>query len=239
MAETILIVDDQASKARLLKDILEREGYRRHPPPVILRQGGECEILDKGGPIIGLGGVLPFEDGRIFSEIVSGGQTGVDQGALEAALDLNRPCGGWCPKGRFSEAGIIPAVFPVREHPSIDYRDRTIANVRDSDGTLLFTFGEPSGGTAYTLEQAEAHSRPYCLVDLNEAVPEVITKDDGVFVFRQALKERPEQPDVQAIRNWGCKHAISVLNVAGPRESNHPGIQQIVKTVMLRVLRSY
>ncbi len=176
---------------------------------------------------------------NIFSKIVSGGQTGADQGALEAALELNHPSGGWCPKGRLSEAGIIPAVFPVREHPSTDYKDRTTANVRDSDGTLLFTFGEPTGGTAYTLEQAEALGKPYCLVDLNEAVPEIITKDEGVFVFRQALEERPEQPDIKGIQSWGRKHAISVLNVAGPRESNHPGIQQIVKTVMLRVLRSY
>ena len=172
----------------------------------------------------------------IFSKIVSGGQTGVDQGALEAALALNHPCGGWCPKGRLSEAGIIPAIFPVREHSSLDYRDRTTANVRDSDGTLLFTFGEPSGGTAYTLEQAEALGRPYCLVDLYEAVPDVITQDGGVLVFRQAPEERPELPDVQAIRDWGCRQAVSVLNVAGPRESNHPGIQQIVKAVMLRVL---
>jgi hypothetical protein len=172
----------------------------------------------------------------IFSKIISGGQTGVDQGALEAALALNHPCGGWCPKGRLSEAGIIPAVFPVQEHPSLDYRDRTTANVRDSDGTLLFSFGEPSGGTAYTLEQAEALGRPFWLIDLQDAVPDVISRDGGVLVFRQAPKGRPEQPDVQAIRNWGCRQAVSVLNVAGPRESNHPGIQQIVKAIMLRVL---
>ena len=79
---------------------------------------------------------------KIFEKIVSGGQTGADQGALDAALELNHSCGDWCPKDRKSEAGRIPAKYPVQEHSSPDYAVRTEANVVDSDGTLIFTVGD-------------------------------------------------------------------------------------------------
>src|SRR5210317_1948565 len=80
--------------------------------------------------------------------IVSGGQTGVDRGALDAALTLGRVCGGWCPEGRLADDGPIPARYPLQELPGGGYRARTRRNVRDSDATLIVTFGAPTGGTA-------------------------------------------------------------------------------------------
>jgi len=36
-----------------------------HPPPVLMRKDGRLELLEKGGTIIGMGGLLPFEEGTM------------------------------------------------------------------------------------------------------------------------------------------------------------------------------
>src|SRR6266571_9073801 len=83
----------------------------------------------------------------VVSKIVSGGQTGVDRAALDVALELGIPCGGWCPRGRRAEDGIIPERYPLIETPTTAYPQRTERNVRDSDGTLVLTVGRADGGT--------------------------------------------------------------------------------------------
>ncbi|MEZ6054758.1 MAG: putative molybdenum carrier protein, partial [Planctomycetaceae bacterium] len=83
--------------------------------------------------------------------IVSGGQTGVDRAALDVGLDLDLPCGGWCPRGRKAEDGPIDERYPLKETESAKYDVRTRRNVRDSDGTLVLTVGDPIGGTALTV----------------------------------------------------------------------------------------
>lgn len=153
----------------------------------------------------------------IFERIISGGQTGADRGALDAALAAGRPCGGWCPKGRRAEDGRIPDRYPLQEHDSRAYPARTEANVLDSDGTLVFTRGKPTGGTALTLRLARRHKKPLLVVLLDGA-------DDMDDVARH-------------IRRWGEAHRIRVLNVAGPRESENPGMQRAVEAVMRRVLQ--
>ena len=80
----------------------------------------------------------------MLAKIVSGGQTGVDRAALDVALDLSLPCGGWCPKGRKAEDGPIAAHYPLTETPLDSYPQRTEWNVRDSDGTLVLTRGKPA-----------------------------------------------------------------------------------------------
>lgn len=152
---------------------------------------------------------------RVFSKIVSGGQTGADQGALNAALKLNHPCGGWCPKGRKSEAGKIPVKYPLTENTSTKYSARTEMNVKDSDGTLLFTYGESTGGTALTVKLAKLHRKP-------------------VYVFD--LKQSGAGHDPHSVLQWGHANNVSVLNVAGPRESEQPGTRNLVEAVMLRVI---
>lgn len=137
----------------------------------------------------------------MVERIVSGGQTGVDRAALDAALALGLPCEGWCPRGRRAEDGPLDERYPLRETPSVDYTQRTEWNVRDSDGTLVLTRGRARGGTALTLALARRLGRPCLVLDL------------GV------------DPDPDALRGWVEAEGIAILNVAGPRESQQPGIQ--------------
>jgi hypothetical protein len=132
--------------------------------------------------------------------LISGGQTGVDRAALDVAWELAIPCGGWCPRGRRAEDGPIPTAYPLRETPSAAYPERTAWNVRDSDGTLVITRGRPRGGTALTVSLARRAGKPVFVVDLEG--------DASVPNIRVLLAE----------------HEIHVLNVAGPRESEAPGI---------------
>ena len=136
----------------------------------------------------------------MIQKVVSGGQTGVDRAALEMALELGLPCGGWCPRGRKAEDGPIDPRCPLTETPSADYAQRTEWNVRDSDGTLVLVDGELSGGSAQTVEVAGRLGKP-CLV-LNMT----------------------QQPSAEAVRAWAHAHGVRTLNVAGPRESKCPGI---------------
>ncbi|HYR06230.1 MAG TPA: putative molybdenum carrier protein [Longimicrobium sp.] len=131
--------------------------------------------------------------------IVSGGQTGVDRGALDVAMERGIPCGGWCPAGRVAEDGPIDPRYPLRETPSADPAQRTEWNVRDSDGTLLLTSTAHSPGTALTQDMARRLGRP---------------------VFEARL-DAPADPD--AFRRWLQTRNIRTLNVAGPRESESPG----------------
>ncbi|MBI2346093.1 MAG: putative molybdenum carrier protein [Deltaproteobacteria bacterium] len=132
--------------------------------------------------------------------IISGGQTGVDRAALDIALELKIPCGGWCPKGRQAEDGAIDPMYPLQETPLANYAQRTEWNVRDTDGTLILTWGSPSGGTAYTIECAKSYRRPLLIGEMKK--PPLKT------VFLQ----------------WITEHQIQTLNVAGPRESLAPGV---------------
>ena len=154
----------------------------------------------------------------VFGKIISGGQTGADQGALDAALELGHLCGGWCPKNRTSEAGRIPDIYPLQEHASENHAARTEANVQDSDGTLIFTTGKPEGGTALTVECARRHFKPYLIIDLSLGSRAV---------------------DLQKIWQWGHEHEVFVLNVAGPRESKSPGIQDAVQALVRKLLTEF
>lgn len=86
------------------------------------------------------------ECGASLLKIISGGQTGVDRAALDVALELGLPCGGWCPRGRRAEDGVIAERYPLTETRSARYAVRTVRNVRAADGTLVLTRGQPSGG---------------------------------------------------------------------------------------------
>ena len=133
--------------------------------------------------------------------IISGGQTGVDRGALDAALQLGVPCGGWCPAGRAAEDGVIPARYPVTELRDAGYGERTRKNVEDSDGTLIITFGRASGGTARTIQFCRKLRRPHLILDA-AGVP------FGEAVCRAVCFVREKD--------------IRRLNVAGPRTSGEP-----------------
>ena len=133
-------------------------------------------------------------------KIVSGGQTGVDRAALDAAIELGIPHGGWCPQGRIAEDGVIPTEYRLCEVESVDYPIRTERNIADSDGTLILFRGRLFGGTDLTRRLARKLEKPHLLIDLTG------------------------NPDTAPVHRWLCENRIQVLNVAGPRESNCPGI---------------
>ncbi|HEU4558310.1 MAG TPA: putative molybdenum carrier protein [Longimicrobium sp.] len=142
-------------------------------------------------------------------KIVSGGQTGVDGAALDVALELGIAHGGWCPAGRWAEDGPIDPRYPLRETPSADPAERTEWNVRDSDGTLLLTAAVPSAGTELTREIARRLGRP-------------------VFTWPADAIE-----DVGLFRRWMRVYRVETLNVAGPRESEAPGIYRQARRILL------
>jgi hypothetical protein len=147
-----------------------------------------------------------------LTRLVSGGQTGVDRAALDVAIALGIPHGGWCPRGRRAEDGRIPDRYAVREHESAEYAARTERNVVDSDGTLVLAIGAPRDGSALTVRLAKRHRKPCLVVDLDAP------------------------PASATIVDWIALHAIRILNVAGPRESTHPGIGRRAMAYLERVL---
>jgi len=144
--------------------------------------------------------------------LVSGGQTGVDRAALDVAMERGMAAGGWCPASRWAEDGPIAAGYPLRETPSADPAQRTEWNVRDSHGTLLLVTDAASAGTELTREAAQRLGRPLHLARVDEA------------------------PDVDHFRRWLHAHEITILNVAGPRESESPGIRQSAHGYLRAVL---
>jgi len=86
----------------------------------------------------------------MIKKIISGGQTGADRAALDVAIKLSIPHGGWIPKGRKAEDGPLPEIYKLKEMPTDSYPARTEQNVIDSDGTLIIARGKLTGGTDYT-----------------------------------------------------------------------------------------
>lgn len=145
----------------------------------------------------------------MVKKIVSGGQTGADRGALEAATELNIETGGWCPKGWKTEAGtdLSLKAFGLKETNGSDYSVRTRQNVVESDGTVIFG-NTRSAGSGLTISFCEAIGKPYLL-----------------------------NPEPGELREWIAENAITVLNVAGNRESRTPGIKEATRRYLLEELR--
>ena len=145
-------------------------------------------------------------------KIVSGGQTGVDRAGLDAGLALGLAVGGWCPHRRCAEDGFIPECYPLRETASAAYRVRTRLNVRDSDATLILCRGPLTGGTRLTADIARRMGRPVRMADLSRRV------------------------QAPAAAAWLARHGVVRLNIAGPRESQAPGIGAEARRFLMRVL---
>ena len=152
-----------------------------------------------------------------LKKIVSGGQTGVDQAALDIAIRLKIDHGGWVPKGRLTEAGPLASKYDMDEMPSADYPQRTEQNVIDSDGTLLISRGTPKGGTDYTRKMALKHGRQLLHIDL-------------------AMGQKPPQA-ASLIASWIEMNRIEVLNVAGPRASGDPTIYDAATAILEQALK--
>jgi hypothetical protein len=148
--------------------------------------------------------------------IVSGGQTGVDQAALDAARKLGLPCGGYIPRGRWTEDGLLPPEYTGMietdgRHPAA----RTKLNVRTSDATLLISRGPCEGGTLLTLLTAQEAGKPHLHIDISRM---------------------GEAEAVDEITRWLGEVQPAKLNVAGPRASKDPHIYAEAKALLLKVL---
>ncbi len=148
--------------------------------------------------------------------IISGGQTGVDRAALDAALQLGVPIGGWCPRGRLAEDGVLPECYPLRETPSAKYPQRTEWNVRDSDGTLLLPFGRLLGGTGLTARLAKQYGKPALRLDIADP-------SDRHHAASKILA-------------WMWEAGITRLNIAGPRASSAPEVYGISHRIVRRLI---
>jgi len=151
---------------------------------------------------------------HVLRRIISGGQTGVDRGALDAAIELGLEHGGWCPRGRRAEDGPIPLCYRLSETASARYPVRTKQNVIESDATLLFYRDRLHSGTELTFRLVKQHAKPYLLVDLETLLDSAVVLD------------------------WINVERIDTLNVAGPRESSAPGIARKTREFLTYCLAS-
>ena len=152
----------------------------------------------------------------MIAKIISGGQTGADQAALDFAIEHNIPHGGWIPKGRKTETGILPDKYHLQEMPTASYPKRTEKNILDSDGTLIFSRGTLTGGSALTRKLAKQLDKPWLHIDLDR-----LTARDAATMFAE----------------WFGGNSIQTLNVAGPRASKDPGIHHVVTGILENVLK--
>lgn len=137
----------------------------------------------------------------MIRKVISGGQTGVDRAGLDAAVNAGIPIGGYCPRGRLAEDGTIPNKYPLTVLESPESYYRTEMNVRESDGTLIINKDKLCGGSKQTLDFTIKYGKPRLVVQL-----------DADQIIEPAHVVR-----------WLEGQYISVLNIAGPRESKCPG----------------
>lgn len=146
-------------------------------------------------------------------KIISGGQTGVDRAALDAAIELGFPYGGIIPKGRLAEDGQVPEKYQLTEADNPTYEHRTEQNVIHSDATLILGYLPMTGGTSLTNHFCHKYAKPHLFVDLKQTHPE------------------------QKIPDWIKKIQPKVLNIAGPRESKYPGIYKTSKDLLKKIFQ--
>lgn len=154
---------------------------------------------------------------RVLRQIVSGGQTGADQGALDGAMELNFPHGGWISAGRKTENGPLAEKYRLRELVSPAYRDRTEKNVTESDGTLIVSHGELTGGSALTRNFAIKHHKPWLNIDFN------------LVSMREAVDKACP---------WIISNKIVVVNFAGSRSSSDPLIYEKTRSLVRGMLQA-
>jgi len=151
----------------------------------------------------------------MLRKIISGGQTGADRAAIDLAIKLSIPHGGWISKGRKTESGPLPLKYKLREMDTYDYPSRTKQNIIDSHGTVILSKGRLSGGSALTKSFSKVVGKPNCHIDL--------ANNDS---FEAAI----------ILHSFILENQIEILNVAGSRASHDPGIYFDVRSILEAVL---
>ena len=152
----------------------------------------------------------------MLEKIISGGQTGVDRAGLDVAIAHGIAHGGWCPKDRIAEDGIIPTQYQLQTTNSSDVNVRTRKNIMAADGTIVFVPYWPldiADGTALTITYATNMAKPLLIIDLS--APQDVN---------------------EPFNHWLHDKCIETLNIAGPRESNCPGIYTAVYAMLTKLL---
>ena len=139
----------------------------------------------------------------MIKKIISGGRIGADQAALDVAMKMGIPHGGWIQKGRKTQRGILPEKYQLKEMPVAGFKERIEQNIMDSDGTVIISHGNLTGGSDYGQEMAKKHNRPCLHIDLNETPLSIASSK---------------------INTWIIENNIEVLNVSGSRTSEDPKI---------------
>jgi aryl-alcohol dehydrogenase-like predicted oxidoreductase len=171
-------------------------------------------VIDHGEPIQWKETVQLPE--KSLEKVISGGQTGVDRAALDWALANGIAHGGWCPRGRRAEDGVLPAHYLLQETESAGYRQRTKRNIQDSDGTLIVNRGELTGGTLLTQDLARKLGKPCHVIDAEHG---------------------PTPAAAAALLAWITANRVRTLNIAGPRESKQAGIYSETVNILNSVRR--
>lgn len=146
--------------------------------------------------------------------VVTGGQTGVDRAAMDIALKQGLPLEGYCPRGRLAEDGPIAIHYPLRETDSANPAERTLINVKISQGTLILYNSQPDKGTEYTKYCCIRNNNPFLEIHLNAA-----------------------SQDIAKTIHWLKSSDIQKLNIAGPRESESPGIYESTMTFLNKLFQ--
>jgi hypothetical protein len=153
----------------------------------------------------------------MLKKLISGGQTGADQAALDFAIENKIPHGGWIPKGRITEVGPLPDEYQLLEMPTKSYPKRTEKNILDSDGTLIVSHGTVSGGTALTTKLAKKHEKPWMHINLDKV----------------SLEKAGSQ-----LQGWIEQNNIQVMNVAGARASKDEKIYSTIQKLLKYSLKN-
>ena len=150
--------------------------------------------------------------------VVSGGQTGADRAALEAARDAGIETGGWVHLRGRAEDGALPDCYPNTKGmcsavPAI----RTRCDVIGSDDTAIFHHGNIFGGTRHTMEAVSEFGKTLLCLDLS--------KWSAAFAATRLL-------------DWVTAEGVEVLKVAGPRQTEDRNIYSAVRAVLARAFRN-
>jgi hypothetical protein len=140
----------------------------------------------------------------MLKKIISGGQTEADRAALDIAIKLRIPHGGWIPKGRMAETGPLPDHYKLQEMETEKYSECIKQNVMDSSGTLIISYGRLTGDLDHARKSALRYGRQMLGIDFNHV-------DDAKAA--------------SLVNDWIQLYRIDVLHVIGPSAEVNPYVR--------------